>query len=138
MDIHGNISETEMQILAYLHEHAAGYDDNYPFDCDTIKRELAMDDVTFRRAVSFLDQWRLVGLRGEKVRNSQAHNFLLGQIWPTGLGENYVRDVEESPNVGRRITVTVVKEAWGIIKPVAIGVLGIVIGKTIMREAGGM
>jgi hypothetical protein len=109
-----NINEGELKLLTYLHEHAAGFGRNFPFDPGDVVKALGLTQEQFQKDLSYLSQHGLT--EGHVVEQSQASGnpprFANPQFWLTGLGEDYMRALEKAPSIGRKLTVAVVTELW--------------------------
>lgn len=107
-------NEDEMKLLAYLHEHARGFGPNYPMDPAEVQAALELDQRAFHRAASYLEQLGLVGIRSELAESFAESELFLFGIWMTGMGGNFMRNLENAPGVGHKVTVAVVGQAWKI------------------------
>ncbi len=118
--MNANINEDELKLLAYLHERAEGYDENFRFEPEPVGSELSIDDRELRKIASYLVSHGLVGMEASRFDNG---DVLLHGLWLTGAGEDYVRELEAQPSVSKKITVAVVKEMGNALRTVAVAVL---------------
>jgi hypothetical protein len=118
-----NISEDELSLLAHLHEYAKGYTAEFPFEVEAATKALGLTEEKLAKDLSYLVGHNLAGWKAFSRRTSAGHSFCLTEFWITGLGEDYMRDLEGQPGVGRRITTKVVKEGWEVIKGAAADLL---------------
>jgi hypothetical protein len=119
-----NISQSELSLLAYFHENANGFGKEFGVSPDKIRQALGTSEDDFVKDVSYLEEHKLVGsLHLNLSTMNRAAFYKLGSVWLTGLGENYMRELERAQGVGKRITVKVVKEMGSALERIAIGVL---------------
>ncbi len=91
------INELELNLLAYLHEHAAGYSDNQRFPPEDIANGLGCTIAELVKAATYLAGWGLVGL----WRTPAVVCKPIAPIYLTHLGENYMRTMRGTTG-GRR------------------------------------
>lgn len=84
------ITDDEAAQLAYLHENAAGFAPRYCYTVDHLARETGLDEARVVRAVTYLEQWGLVGFNSDWAADAD----VIGGVYLTGLGEAYMREVE--------------------------------------------
>jgi hypothetical protein len=109
-----HVNEAEMKLLAHLNEHARGYGSNYPFEPADVQAALDLDDTSFARASSYLEELGLIGIDSERVDTYGSSDLILKELWLTGPGANFMRTLENAPGVGRKVTVAVVSQVWKI------------------------
>lgn len=73
--------------------------------------------------LSYLVAHHLAGWNPLDTTTYEARSFLIERFWLTGLGEDYMRDLENQPGMAKRITTKVVKEGWEFIKTTAADLL---------------
>ena len=118
-----NINEDELRLLAYLHERAEGYDENFQLDPAIVGKELVLDAPQLAKAASYLASHGLVGMETADTSTFSGRSFLFNGLWLTGTGEDYMRELEDQPGVGKKITVAVVREMGSTLRTIAVGVL---------------
>lgn len=118
-----NINEDELKLLAYLHEQAAGCGKGFQLIPSEVAGQLGFDDQQMKKVASYLSDHRLAGITGTSFENSKGQDFYLEGIYLTGLGEDYMRELENQPGVGKKITVAAVKEMGSALRTIAVGVL---------------
>lgn len=130
--MNSNINEAELKLLAYLHEQARGYTEDFMLRTAEIIPAIGIGEDQLKKDLSYL---KAHGLAGMKVVNTTAINskqtsFLLVGLWLTGEGEDYMRelenrlaDAEKEAGAPRKITLVVVQEGWAILKGIAINLL---------------
>lgn len=109
--MNANISEEELSLLAYLHEHAKAYGQHGRFGPKEIIDALKFDDTTFVKHVSYLVEHDLIGIKTMDVSTMKTgpKHRIIG-VWITGTGENFMRELEAQPGIARKITVASLKE----------------------------
>ena len=112
MDYH--INESEIKLLAFLHEHAEGYGDDFTLDPDAVMKGLDMDARTFQLAASYLQELGLAGLRATRVDDNSGSQVFIFGVCLTGAGENFMRNLERTPGIAERVTVAVVSQAYKV------------------------
>jgi len=65
-----------------------------------------------------------VGVSAIGFKNSKAQGFTLRDIWLTGNGENYMRQLEEAPGIARKLTATAIVELWQMGKGAIVSTAG--------------
>jgi hypothetical protein len=126
-----NINQDEMKLLAYLHEHATGYIEECALDPAKIKEALGIDDAELGKDMSYLKGHGLVGVRIITFRNAKGSVSEMQGMWLTSTGEDYMRELENQPGIGKKITVAAVKQTWEQMKSIAAQVLAELIGRQI-------
>jgi hypothetical protein len=121
--MNANINEDELRVLAFLHETVAGYDENFELDPKAVGKSLALDEQQLAKTASYLASHGLVGMATADTSTFNGHAFLFTALWLTGKGEDYMRELEAQPGIGKRITVALVRETWNTLRPVAVGLL---------------
>jgi hypothetical protein len=107
-----NINEDELRLLAYLHEHAEGYDGNFAFEPENVASALNFEMPAMKKNSSYLAAHGLVGMSAADTTTMTARGFIFVTVWLTGLGEDYMRALEKEPSVGRKLTVGAVSQMW--------------------------
>lgn len=127
------MNETELRLLAHLHERSAGSGQRVSLDPKAIagKLRLKLDEVAACAAA--LAAHGLAGLRGFRPVADESPPTGISAVWLTGKGEDYLRQVEADVGVGRRITVALVEEMGGPLRAIA----GFVLAEFTAREKGG-
>jgi hypothetical protein len=120
-----NINEDELKLLAYLHEHAEGFGESFQINTKAAAETLGFDDQSFRKHWSYLEEHGLVGT--SRIRERSTGVVVIATRYLTGLGEDYMRELENQPGIAKKITVKVVTEGWATIQSVAASVLGEVV-----------
>ena len=126
-----NISEAELTLLTYLHEHAKGYTEEFGIPAPIAEGDLQVPAQQLGKDLSYLVAH---GLAGRKVVTNPGFQRLVhdntGQLvplkfimWISGDGENFMRELEAQPGVARRLTTTVLKSAIGAFRLLAIELL---------------
>jgi hypothetical protein len=135
MDIH--IDENELRLLTFLHENRKGYGPTLPFYVYPQLLEAAgLSEPDFSLAISYLVEHCLAGMNAESlIDENGSPDARLNDIWITGLGEDYMRALENQPGIGRKITVAVLKEAKGLIMGTASAALGDFVKRFIAPQA---
>ena len=111
------ISKDELRLLAYLHEHAKGFDERSAFKPKPVADALGITIDQLQRDSSFLAEHRFVVVRTLNMSTmNNGNNHVLDAIWITGHGENLVRKLEndleqelsgapdQTPGKARRLT----------------------------------
>lgn len=125
-----NISEDELKLLAYLHEHARGFNKHFHIEAKALLADLSLTDDQLKCHSSYLEAHGLAGVTASFVGSLGDQHPIIRGIWITGLGEDYMRELEDSPTVSRKLTAGVVTETWGVLKAVAAKVLGdLIVGR---------
>ena len=65
---------------------------------------LGLDEPVFRRQVSYLGQFGLVGVEAERIDTYRESSSIIMGVYLTGVGENFMRELERAPGVGRKLT----------------------------------
>ena len=130
-----NLSEGELKLLAHLHENAIGFDDTCQFDPAAVRTALDIDEPTFRRQVSYLASFRLVGIEEEGVEpfDKSSPSSIITGIYLTGAGENFMRELEQAPSIGRKLTVGVVSELWAMGKGTIVSTSGQILAEFVKQ-----
>lgn len=120
-----NINEDELQLLAFLHETVTGFGPSFAIAVRTVELGLGIDSEQLKRNASYLMEHGLAGVQG--VGNLQITTgrrfFTATEIWLTGTGEDYMRELECQPGIAKKVTVAAVKEGWSVIRDIAVRVL---------------
>ncbi len=136
------ISKDEMRLLAYLHEHAQGFDDRFAFHPAKIATDLGITKPQLQRDSSFLSSHGLTGVRSLNMTTFNAVTHSLSDIWLTGHGENLMRTLEnqmeeqllnytEEPSAAGRITLKVMSFLWDKSQDIVVGIVSQYIGNHI-------
>jgi hypothetical protein len=128
--MNANINDDELKLLAYLHEHSAGYGSTFPYVPGEIAQAMTVAWELFIKNASYLEEHGLVGLRVLDASSTDGPAFIQDRIWLTGDGENYMRELEErlkveekQPGPARKITMRVVAETGSVLRSIAVAVL---------------
>lgn len=119
-----NISKDELRLLAHLHEHAVGYGEGFNFDSRVLLQALEMDESGFTKTVTYLSAFELVGARISRAGDGAATQSLIRWVWLTGHGENFMRELENQPGIGTKITSKTASFLYDTAKGVIVKVLG--------------
>jgi len=98
-----NISKDELRLLAYLHEHATGFDKRHGLKAAEVVRALEFSDDELRKHASYLAGLGLIDMRRFTMLIGPPDYELKG-IWITIKGENLMRELESAPGIARKIT----------------------------------
>ena len=127
--MNANISTDELKLLAYMHEHATGYTENFSFDAAEVCVELTITEEQFNKDLSYLASHGLAGMStADASTYGELNSFILTGVWLTGDGENYMREVEaqvekNEPGKFKKIGMKAVEIGGDLVKAVAIKVL---------------
>lgn len=114
-----HINEDELKLLTYLHEHAKGYGERFGLSDKAAMGAIGMDEPAFKKAYSYLQEH---GLAGHRIDTA-------GTVWIdcgtyiTGLGEDYMRELEKAPSIARKLTVGALKQLGNVVQDVAVKAL---------------
>jgi len=124
--MNANISQSELTVLTYLHEHAKGYGRGFQISPEELVEALNIEFSQLVKDASYLESHGLIGV--ETIQSDEAYipiGFFL-----QGLGEDYMRELElqinaqgQAPSGVRRITVKVLGELGKIARDTAVKVL---------------
>ena len=121
-------------MLAFLHEHAQGYDERFIFNRERLTKGLGTSIEQIQRDSSFISAHGLVVVKtmGPVVNAGLPH--LVG-IWLTGDGENMMRTIESemedqllaapeySDSIGARITTKTMGTLWDSAQGVVVAIV---------------
>ena len=126
-----HISEIELKLLAYLHEKVDGYGYEFRLEPVNIMQGLSISSAEMAKAGSYLDQHKLVGFKVATSFDSSGElvGFTGLSIHLTGLGEDYMRALEQQPGIMRKITVGAVAELWNSGKSVLASTASAMLGE---------
>jgi hypothetical protein len=101
MDI--NITLNELKLLALLDEQATGYTEGDLIigkKLEPVLKEMNYSEPhkEFRKALTFLASFQLLGIRQSVFENSGGSSAEITGIWVTGIGTNYLRQLEVELN----------------------------------------
>jgi hypothetical protein len=115
-----NINEDELKLLTYLHEHVNGYGSNHGIGIKMVAQELERSVQHVRKDASYLGEH---GLGGIHHRDAPKQIFTIDPevVYLSGIGEDYMRKLEDSPSVARKLTVSVLSELWTTGKATILG-----------------
>lgn len=119
-----NISKEELAILAYLHEHARGFTEAFPFVPAEVAAAMDRAVDQFLKDASYLEAHGLVGMNVIDASSSDGPSFIHMDMWLTGDGENFVRELEQQPGIARRITTKTVGAIYDAGREIVVRVLG--------------
>jgi hypothetical protein len=111
------VNETELEILAYLHEHAEGFGQQFALESPQIVESLGASKGEFTRAAFYLDGWGLIGI--DTSMDCFGDEGEITPIFLTATGEAYMRELDRRAvdsqllQRGKRWTVAIVKSASG-------------------------
>jgi len=114
------INEDELQILAWLHEHATGYGQRHQFLLSDVGQGVGIDKDLLPKPLSYLEEHGLVGVHAIDVSTQVGDEYVLEGVWLTGIGEDYMRELEAQPGIARKLTVGAVRELWGMGKGILV------------------
>jgi hypothetical protein len=123
MGMKANITEDELKMLAYLHEHAGGCGERHSMGGAQLCRELGLADKQLSGNLSYLEGHDLAGARVTDASSFNGQFFIINSIWLTSNGEDYMRELENQPGVPKKVTLAVVKQMGTAFRDIAIGVL---------------
>lgn len=113
-----NINALELEVLAYAHEKAEGYNRQFPIFGQELHAEFPdVAPTDLQKALSYLDGFQLVRM-GELQFNADVPHFHL-----TSAGENFMRELEvraageQIPNTAK-IGRSRLRELWKVSRPV--------------------
>ena len=89
-----NIQKGELELLAYLHEHVEGYGEHDRLRAEEVIKAMGVTAADFRKAATFLREFGLVGIVEKPHRSTSSQGVMMGGIWLTGQGENFMRQLE--------------------------------------------
>ena len=127
--MNANISTDELRLLAYLHEHATGYTEQFRFEPQEVCTALEITEEQIKKDTSYLASHGLAGMQVVDFGTRRSpHAFELNSIWLTGDGENYMREIEvqvekEEPGMFKKIGVKAVEVGEKIVMAIAVKVL---------------
>lgn len=137
MDFH--INDLELQVLAHLHESVRGYGDGFALLMPAIATSLEVDQGAVQKAVSYLVEHGLAR-RSHANHKSRVSSVVLYQrfgVCLTGLGENYMRALENEPSIARKLTARAVREMWNMGKGIIASVAAKLLAEIIARQQKG-
>jgi hypothetical protein len=119
------ISESELKLLVYLHEHVGGYGENHHVAPAQVCRDLEIDEAALKKDGSYLEEHGLAGIEVVPHKNTLGliDKLSVNAVYLTGLGEDYVRNLENKPSIGRTLTVKGLGELGKVVIDVAREVL---------------
>lgn len=123
-----NISKDELAILAYLHEHAEGYTQEFQMTPGEVAQAMRIDLPKFQKDASYLAAHGLVGMQAMDASSDEGRLFLFVGIWLTGDGENFMRELENQPGIAQRITTKTASAIYDTAKAVIVKALGDYLG----------
>jgi hypothetical protein len=124
VDMSVNLSQSELTLLAYLHDHAGTSGERVRLDPKPITRNLRIGAGQFAEDSACLAGHGLAGVRDFRGPDgNEAPSSRRSAIWLTGKGEDYLRRLAAAPGVRRRITVAVVTEMGASLRDIAAEVL---------------
>lgn len=115
-----HISKDEFTLLAWLHENAEGYSDEFSYTEDELANHLGWERLTLRKAISYLDGLELLG--AESI-STYGNPIRFVRVWLTADGENFMRELEAQPGIAKTITTKTVGWVWETGQQIVIGVL---------------
>ena len=127
-----NITKDELRVLAWLHEHAEGFGPDFKLSGRRMAESLGVDWVEAKKMVSYLGEFGLLGYRfkSQPIRRDTREPFgpprAFDGVWLTGLGENYMRELEQRApvaNVAERVTAGVAGAVYDAARDVVVKVL---------------
>jgi hypothetical protein len=118
-----NINEAELSLLAYLHEHARGFNEHYLSVTKIIQTDLELSDAQLHFQSSYLAAHGLVGVNATFVGSLGDQHPVIRGLWITGLGEDYMRELEAAPGVGKKLGAGMVREMGAALRTIAVAVL---------------
>src|SRR3954471_14919350 len=120
-----HIGDTELRLLASLHERSDGSGQRIGLDPRAVVKSLRLGAAQFASGSSALAGYDLAGVRRFRS-DSRDHHVAVGPfaaIWLTGRGEDYLRRLEADPRVGRRVTLDMATRMAGALTAIATAVL---------------
>jgi hypothetical protein len=116
-----HISESELKLLVYLHENVGGYGKNHHVPPPQICRDLGIDLAVLTKDGSYLEEHGLAGIEVVSHKNPLGliDKLSVDAVYLTGLGEDYVRALENQPSIGRKLSVKVLGELGKVVTQVA-------------------
>lgn len=129
-----NINEQELTLLTYLHEQAQGFGKEFQQPADAIMAALNLTADQLRKAGSYLQEHGLAGVVVTPVVTfDQEGQVEVESLWLTGLGEDYLRELEAAPGVGSKLTVAAISEMWGMGKGVIVAAAAKILSEIMVR-----
>ena len=98
------INESALLVLVLLRDRSTGFDADFQLEPDEIRDELQMDNNTFKKEVSRLEGYGLVGTARSDETTLAGRSFTLQGVWITVDGDAYVEELERAPSIAKRIT----------------------------------
>jgi hypothetical protein len=86
-----NISQTELSLLVYLHEHSGGAGERIGLDPKPIRRSLRLSMNQFIADAASLTARGFAGVRDLRPDANDVPSSKCSAIWLTGKGEDYLR-----------------------------------------------
>ena len=117
------LAQTELKLLAYLQEHSEGSGQRIGLDPKPIAKDLRIGPEQLTKDSSALKGHSLAGVRGFRADPERLEAVKVSSIWLTGRGEDFLRQLEADPGVGRPITVAMVMQMGGALTDIAAKVL---------------
>lgn len=114
-----HINEDELKLLTYLHEHAGGYGEKFGLSDKSAMGTIGLDEPAFKKALSYLEEH---GLAGHRI-DTAGLVWLDYDTYITGLGEDYMRELENAPGIARKLTLRALKQLGNVVLDVAVKVL---------------
>jgi len=100
MDAH--INDDEKDLLRFLHENVKGCGLTFPLHVRTIELGTGRDGDSIRRTASYLEPKGMVGTIAEQYASSTGMLLTITQVYLTGAGEEYVRNLDRG-GIGRKV-----------------------------------
>jgi hypothetical protein len=119
-----NINEDELKLLAYLHEHAEGYTEEFQLTPGEVAEEMQIEFKKFAKDASYLASFGLIGMNTIDNSSLDGRSYGFMGMWLTGHGENYMRELEQQPGIARKLTVGAVSELWEMGKGTIVAAAG--------------
>lgn len=136
-----NISKSEMRLLGYLHEHAAGCGEIFPFIPKEVCTALGITPGQLDKDLSFLAQYKLADGKaiGIETMNSRPGLHTLQNLWLLGNGENLMRKMEsdledqlmKAPDYSPSIRAKITMKAAGFLMDTARDIVVQIVSKSI-------
>jgi hypothetical protein len=144
------LNETELKVLAFLHERATGYD---RFHCvhakdqNGLAKEIGCDNAAFAKAVSYLGSWNMVGDLDRHARDPATKEKFrrmgggaIHSLWLTGDGEAYMRALEAQLErdtllaKGKTLTLGALAQVWAAARDAVAQTAGVVLAEYVKQH----
>ncbi|MDB5327109.1 MAG: hypothetical protein JWM57_2678 [Phycisphaerales bacterium] len=101
------INESELKLLVWLHENSPHFGEDAAWDVHLIESGLGYDRQQILAAATFLQGFGMVGAVTKQLHrgdNGEPPLAVIGTVWLTPFGENYIRNIESTPTIAQKLT----------------------------------